>query len=389
MNGIELSVRPSRHLRSGMITLVAASGLLLFYGVIFGSSRVWMNLLLVSYYLISLGAAAAVFIALQYVSGASWSVALRRVPEAMTAVIPLGAIGLLAVFLFHPSLYAWTDATRAAQMPTFRQWWLSLGFFRLRALVYIFVWLAFVWAMLRHSRAQDADADPIHTRRNVRLGAAFLVTFAITYCLASFDWIMSVEPDWASTILGFYNFAGMFSAGLAALAILLVALRRRPPLSDFITSQHLHDTGKLMFAFSTFWMYLWFSQYMLIWYANLPDETSYFVRRLHGFWQPLMLLNVGLNWIVPFFALMPRRNKQRPGVLVKVAMAMLAGHWLDLYLMLAPPYAGKEPQIGVWEVILLAGAVGVFTLSFFAALQRAPVVPINDPDLQESLHYHA
>jgi hypothetical protein len=388
MNSVELAFHPSANLRRGMVALVAVGIITFVAGLLLAPARIWQSMLLVSYYLLSVGAAATVLIALHYVSGASWSVAIRRVPEAMTAAIALGAVGLLFVFLAHPSLYPWSNVAYAAAMPAFRRWWLNLGFFRLRALAYVLIWLAFTWALLRHSRAQDIDAKISHTRRNISLGAAFLVVFGITYWLASYDWIMSIEPTWASTIFGMYNFSGLFCAGLAVLAILLAGLRRQQPLSDFITGQHLHDVGKLMFAFSTFWMYLWFSQYMLIWYANIPDETVHFIRRQHGFWQPLMLLNVALNWVVPFFALMPQRNKQRPGVLVKVAIAMLLGHWLDLYLMIAPSLGGG-PQIGGWEIGLLAGGVGVFALSFFAGLRRAPVVPVNDPSLDESLHYSA
>jgi hypothetical protein len=173
------------------------------------------------------------------------------------------------------------------------------------------------------------------------------------------------------------------------LALLLVWLQGHSPLKSVIREQHLHDVGKLLFAFSTFWAYLWFSQYMLIWYANLPEETVYYVRRLHGFWQPLFVLNLVLNWAVPFFALLPRMNKQKIGVLVRVSIALLVGRWLDLYLMIMPPFSGGKPRIGIWEIGLVAGLVGVFGLGFFAALGRAPLVPVRDPYLAESLHYQA
>jgi hypothetical protein len=200
---------------------------------------------------------------------------------------------------------------------------------------------------------------------------------------------MSLEPEWYSTIFGFYNFAGAFLSGLATLALLLVWLQRHSALKTVIREQHLHDVGKLLFAFSTFWAYLWFSQYMLIWYANLPDETVYYIRRLHGFWQPLFVLNLVLNWVIPFFALLPRMNKQRTGILVRVSIALLAGRWLDLYLMIMPPFSGGKPRIGIWEIGLVAGMVGAFGLGLLAALRRAPLVPVRDPYLAESLHYHA
>jgi hypothetical protein len=215
------------------------------------------------------------------------------------------------------------------------------------------------------------------------------VLFAITFWLASVDWVMSLQPDWASTIFGMYNFAGLFVGGLSAITLLLVWLQKRKPMNAVITRHHLHDCGKLIFAFSTLWMYLWFSQYMLIWYANLPEETAYYVQRLHGFWQPLFLLNLALNWIIPFFVLLPKTNKQNAGVLLKVSVILLAGRWLDLYLMIAPPIAGTQPRLGIWELGCVAAAVSLFGLSFFAAFSKVPSVPVQDPYLPESVEYHA
>lgn len=372
------------------LALALIGGLTFPAGLYFAPQRIWLNLLLISYYLIGVALAGAVWVTLQYVSGAHWSTALRRVPEAMASVLPFAAVGILAVLILKPSLYVWTSGLPSDGGATgFKHAWLSLPFFRMRAIVYILGWLGLVWALLRVSRLQDADGDLRHTRSSARLAAAFLVFFGVTFCLASFDWIMSLEPEWYSTIFGFYNFAGLFASGLAVLALILVYLQRSSPMRSVITQQHLHDLGKLLFGFTTFWAYLWFSQYMLIWYANLPDETVYYIRRLHGFWQPLFVLNLFLNWVVPFFALLPRLNKQRPGVLVRVGIVLLIGRWLDLYLMIMPSFAGGKPQIGVWEIGMAAGLTGVFVLGLLAALRKAPLVPVRDPYLAESLHYHA
>src|SRR5574340_353287 len=306
----------------------------------------------------------------------------------MARLLPIGAAGLLFVLVFHPSLYPWTGGAHEAGSG-FRHWWLSLPFFRARAVFYLLVWAAFIWALLNTSVRQDADGDPRHSRRAARISAFFLVVFGITFWLASYDWVMSLEPDWYSTIFGVYNFAGLFQGGLAAVTLLVIWLKQRDPLSYFVTRDHLHDLGKLMFAFSTFWAYLWFSQYMLIWYANIPEETIYFVRRQHAFWASLFLLDLFLNWVAPFFALLPRTNKQSPGVLVKVSVVVLLGRWLDLYLMIVPPFAPDRPPLGLWEIGLAAGGLGLFMLGMFGALRKAPLVPVRDPFLSESLHYHA
>jgi hypothetical protein len=385
----DLQFHPSERLLRRMGALAAVGLATFIVGLAVAPERTWMLLLLVSVYLLSLGLAGVMFVAFQYVTGASWSVALRRVPEAMTVVLPAGGLGLLAVLFFRSSLYSWTNPAAGHTMPAFKHWWLNLGFFRGRAIVFLALWSLIGSFIVKASRQQDRDGSPLHTRRNLTYSAALLVVLGLTYWLAAFDWIMSLQPEWASTIFGVYNFAGLFTSGLATLVILLVWLRGRRPMNQVITVHHLHDCGKLMFAFSTFWMYLWFSQYMLIWYANIPEEASYYAQRQHGFWAPLLLLNVVLNWVLPFLALLPKRNKQSPGVLVKVAVVLLAGRWLDLYLMIAPPFMGASPRIGLLEIGLMAGAVGVFALAFFAALRRAPLVPVHDPHLAESLHYHA
>jgi hypothetical protein len=390
MNARDFSFEPNPKIVGRMQVLAGVGAATLVAGLFFAPQRIWPNLLLVSYYLLGLALAGMAWIAIQYVSGAHWSTALRRVPEAMTGVLPLGALGIICVLVFRPSLYSWTSGLHVeGDAPGFKLLWLSLPFFRVRAVAYLLGWLGFAWAMPRISRQQDSDGELSHTRQNTHLAALFLVFFGVTFWLASFDWIMSLEPEWYSTIFGFYNFAGAFLSGLAVLALLLVWLQAHSPLKSVIREQHLHDVGKLLFAFSTFWAYLWFSQYMLIWYANLPEETVYYIRRLHGFWQPLFVLNLVLNWVVPFFTLLPRMNKQRTGILVRVSIVLLAGRWLDLYLMIMPPFSSGKPRIGIWEIGLVAGLVGVFGLGFLAALRRAPLVPVRDPYLAESLHYHA
>ena len=256
-------------------------------------------------------------------------------------------------------------------------------------MAYFVVWIVLASALVRQSRHQDLDGDERHSSRNVALSAGGLVLFAITVSLASFDWIMSLEPNWYSTIFAVYQFAGLFQSALAAMIIAVVWLHRRGPLRDILGEHHLHDLGKLLFAFSSFWMYIWFSQYMLIWYANIPEETTYYVERTQGAWGVLFLLDMLLNWAVPFLVLLRRPPKQRPEILVKVAAVVLIGRWLDLYLMITPVKTGPVPPFGLWEVasiVLVAGASIVLVLR---ALRRAPIVPLNDPLLAHSLHYHS
>ncbi len=359
--------------------------------------RAWSAWLVASVGVTDLGLFGLVFVATQYASGAAWSVALRRIPEAMAHAIALGGAGVLAVLLARPALYPWAHGfgDHAGPLAAFKVWWLSWPFAVARAVAYLAVWLGFARAIVAHSRQQDRDADPGHTTRHIRLSVALLILFAVTFSLASFDWVMSLEPEWYSTIFPVYRFAGLFSGGLAALIVAAVALRRGP-LRFVVTDEHLHDLGKLLFAFCTFWMYIWFSQYMLIWYANFPEETSYFIVRTRGAWGLLFYTNVLLNWVVPFLALLRRSPKRRPELLGKVALVVLIGRWLDLHLLITPattaaaaPLPTAADVFSLWDLAGAAALAGVAGWAAARALGRAPLVPVNDPNLPASLQYHS
>jgi hypothetical protein len=373
------AVRAARVLAAvGAVTAVA--------GMFLDPDRLWTDWLLVAMCLLGVALGGLFFLALQDVTGARWSAAIRRVPEAMAATMPIVVAVVLIGVVARPSLYPWTRMTLGAEEGAFRQAWLTWPFFVVRALAYAGAWIVCALAILRgtHGReARDRRAPPA-----VAPAAVFLVLFAVTFSLASFDWVMSREPLWSSTIFAVYNFAGLFLSGLAVLIILVVWLEAAGPLQGIVRDEHLHDLGKLLFAFSTFWMYIWFSQYMLIWYANIPEEAAYFVARTRQAWQPLFLLDVALNWGIPFVVLLRRDTKRNRATLVKVAAVLLAGRWLDVYLMLLPPVLGPQPSAGVLEVGLTAGAVGLLLLALFHALGRAPLVPRGDPFLAQSLHYH-
>ena len=378
------------------VTLVAFAGvgvLVALLGARMAPDRMWGSWLLASYYAVGLGLAGLCFVAIHYTTGSSWSVAVRRVAEALAGTLPLALALLVVVLVARPQLYPWTRADfglAAGGELAFKRFWLSRPFFLLRAAGYSVAWIMFALAIRRRSRRQDTDGDPRWTRANLGLSAAFLVVFAYTFTLASVDWIMSLDPLWYSTIFGLYNFAGLFLSGLAAIIILALwqeRTRRLLNVLPVINAEHLHDLGKLLFAFSTFWMYMWFSQYMLIWYTNFPDETSYFVRREHGLWFGLFLANVLLNWLVPFAVLLRRDTKRIRTSLALVAAVVLVGRWLDVYLMIFPSVVGEVPRIGLWEVGLTLGGIGCFGLVLARILRGAPAVPVADPQLADSLQY--
>jgi hypothetical protein len=383
---------PPHALIRALTLLVAVGGVAALAGLLLEPQRTAATLLLASFALVGLSLFGAVFLALLQVTGADWAAALRRVPEAMAAAFPAGALLLLGVLLARPELYPWcaTGAVETENATPLKQIWLYQPFFLLRSVLYLACWYGFILALLRYVGRPDTDGNASHTRATGRLSAAFLVVFSVTFWLASQDWIISLESEWlgdgtrrpsnwSSTIFGLYNFSGLFLGGLAVLTLLVLWLRRVSFLGRVVGADQLHDLGKLLFAFSIIWMYMWFCQYMLIWYVNNPEETTYFVLRLQGAWQPLLVLNMFLNWVVPFLVLLPRAAKRSTSVLTKVSLVVVAGRCLDLYLMILPAVEGATPINALWEVGLLCSASGLFCLVVFHALGKVPIVPEFNP----------
>ncbi len=349
----------------------------------------WASVLMVSFLMVSLGLSGVLMIALQYLTVAGWSVVLRRISEAISGLLVPGLIGIAAVLLFRPSLYPWIGLAESEHgLSGFKGYWLNHAGWLLRAAVYAAIWLSLSFALRWHSRRQDVDNQLSHTRWNTALSAIFVILFSLSFWLASVDWLMSLEPHWFSTMFGVYNFAGLLSGGVACTIILAVWLRNRGTLRGIISDDHLHDLGKLLMAFTTFWAYIWFSEYMLIWYANIPEETEHFILRTHNLWLPLFYLNLGLNWVFPFLALLPRANKRDGSFLVKIAVVVLLGRLLDMYLLIVPTVSPSTPFAGVAPLGITLGAIGVAILVLGKSLGESALVPLRDPYLDESLHHH-
>jgi len=375
--------------RRGLIALVAIGALLTLAGVLVEPQRTWSSLLLGAFFALCLGLGGLLFVAFAYVTKAGWSVAVRRVPEAMAATLPVGMACMLIALLGMPWLYEWSRPEAAHDhLLHEKAAWLNVPFFTARTIFYMVIWLGFAGLILRMSRRQDQKDDISFTRRNVVLSTVFLIVFAFTFSAASFDWIMSLEPHWFSTVFALYHITGMFLAALAAITVALIVLRRLGPFRNILHPEHLHDIGRLTIGFCMFWGYLWFSQHMLIWYSNIPEETAYYVGRQSGAWEPIFLLNVFVNWLVPFLALLSRPSKRSETVMLNVALLLLAGRWLDLYVGILPA-AMPDPAFGIFEIGPVVAVLSLTVLAFFRAFRSAQPVPVHDPYLVESLHHHS
>ena len=337
-------------------------------------------------YWLSLALGALFFVIVQFATKAGWSVVVRRLAEHAMMTLPLLALLFVPVLGGVHELFHWThheavqhDALLAAKAP-----YLNLPFFVARALLYFVVWSALAWVFYRRSVGQDRDGAPQATARLQRLSGPAIILFALTVTFAAFDWLMSLDPHWYSTMFGVYYFAGCVVAIFAFLALVGLVLRRAGVLAEVITIEHYHDLGKLLFAFTVFWTYIAFSQFMLIWYGNLPEETIWYARRLVGSWRTATLV-LGLgHFVVPFFYLMTRATKRRPAALLPAAIWLLAVHYLDLYWLVMPVLHPASAQPSWLDLTAFVGIGGCFVALFARLLRRHALVPLRDPRLAES-----
>jgi hypothetical protein len=377
--------------------LVLLGAAIAVYGVFATPDRTWPNLLLDGFYMTSLAVSGMFFIASTRMTSARWSASLRRIPEALMLGLPVAA-GLLLMVLVSPAgrhtLYSWSRPGTFAHEPAIagKVQYLQTPFVLARVAVVLALWVLFAWLFRRASLRQDRNrrASLTQHHRLNRYAAAFIVVFAFSFTAGAYDWLISLDPSWFSTMFGVYVFAGTLVQGLAAitLAAAILTQRRAPP--ELGTPHQFHDLGKLLFAFSIFWAYIWTCQYLLIWYGNIPDEVTHYLKRTNGWWLPLFVANFVINWTVPFLALLSAGAKRRLGLLKGVTVALLVGHWLDLYLLITPAL-WTGPRLGIPEVGIGAGYAALFYLLFVRNLAKAPLVPVNDPILNAdaAAHHHA
>ncbi len=374
--------------RSACAVLAVLGAAAFLIGLKAAPQRALAGLLLGNVYFLMLSITALVFIAISNLAGAGWPVLFRRVPEAMTSYLPAGALGMLIVLLGAHSLYHWAHPAAAVHdlLLHAKAGYLNLPFWAVRAVLILSLWSAFARALLKNSRLQDADGDVARTHKNKRLSAVFMVVFGATFTLASIDWIMSLEPHWYSTMFPWYMFGGAFLHALAAIALLTVLLNQRGFFTPF-NEHHRHDLGKYVFSFGIFWAYLWFCQFLLIWYANIPEEISYYALRSSRGWMAVQALSLLANFIVPSALLLRIASKKDERILIAACLSVCAGRGLDLYVMVMPSLSGAARPHWL-DLPIFLGLAGVFILLFDRAFAAAPAVPEKDPYLVESLHHH-
>lgn len=335
----------SRALSPGLLALLSGGAAVALARIVAAPSDGWAGVLISAVYGISLALGAILFLAIQAASGARWWRSFGHVPLALARAlpVPVAALGLCFVLGLR-ALYPWArgEVLESNELLRAKAVWLNGPLFQARALVIVLIWFSFTEAFRSRLQALARGPSFAEERRLARTAVAFLVLFAVTISVASWDWTMSLEPEWFSTMYGVYVFAGTLLGGIAAVTFLCLFPRGEGLLRRPLSRSQRHDLGKLLFAFATFWAYVWFCQYMLIWYANLPEEAGHYVARLSGGWSMLFWLNPVLNFVVPFTALLSAGVKRHGPALLQVALLVLLGRWLDAYLLVAPAL-GRPP----------------------------------------------
>jgi hypothetical protein len=342
------------------------------------------------FFMIALGVLA--FYGVQRASQAGWSPLLFRVMEGITAWLVPGGIILFVILvlsvLHMNHLFVWMDADTVAhdELLQGKAGYLNPTFFLIRALIFLGGWIGYREISRRLSLAQDAADDNSNFKKNFRWSAGFLVFYLVSESIMSWDWIMSLDPHWFSTLFGWYVFASMFVSGITVIAMVTIYLKSRGYLPD-VNDSHIHDLAKFMFGISIFWTYLWFGQFMLIWYANIPEEVTYFVTRIENYSLPFWGMVV-MNFVFPLLVLMNSDYKRLNWFVIMTGIVVLLGHYLDVFNMVMPATVGDQWYIGLPEIGAVLFFGGAFIFWIFRAMTKAPLQPTRNPYIEESRQFH-
>ncbi|MFV8352840.1 quinol:cytochrome C oxidoreductase [Flavobacterium sp. XS2P14] len=340
--------------------------------------------------LISLGV--LVFYAIQQVAQAGWSPVLFRVMQGITSYLPVGSIIFFVILilcgLHFNHLFIWLDpeVVLTDKLIANKSGYLNFPFWIIRAAIFLTGWSLYQYYSKKNCLAQDEANDNLNYKKNFNISAIFLVFFIVSESIMSWDWIMSIDPHWFSTLFGWYVFASFFVSAITTIALVTLYLKSRGFL-EYVNTSHIHDLAKFMFGFSVFWTYLWFSQYMLIWYANIPEEVTYFITRIELYNLPFFGAVV-MNFLFPLLILINTDFKRITWILVMAGVVILAGHYIDFFNMIMPGTVGDRWFIGISEIASVLFFLGLFIFVVFTALTKNPLLPKRNPFIDESKHFH-
>lgn len=362
-------------------------------------NKPWAAIYIAAFFFMMISLGVLAFYAIQRAAQAGWSPVLFRVMEGITAYIIPGTISIIILLILClPSLHLnhlfhWMDPDLVTpghdhfdKLTYGKKGWLNPTGFIVRAVIYSSIWIAYRQISRRLSLRQDESNDNSNFKKNFRLAAVFLVLFLISESMMSWDWIMSFDHHWFSTLFGWYVFASMFVSGITVIALITIYLKSKG-LLEYVNDSHLHDLAKFMFGISIFWTYLWFSQFMLIWYSNIPEEVTYYITRIEDYNLPFFGM-IALNLIFPLLILMNSDFKRLNWIIVIAGVVILFGHYIDIFNMVMPATVGPNWSLGMPEIGGILFFLGLFILVVFNALTKAPLLAKRNPFIEESKQFH-
>lgn len=359
-----------------------------FVQYIYNPQLAWASYLEGFFYALLLAMSGAFFVSVNYITKSVWHLPIRRVAEGMTAYLPWTLLFILPVFLNLDIIYEWTDH-HASHLHGTKASYLTAEFWMVRIFFFLVIWVLYTSSFRRQSLAQDEHRQRLSM---VGMSARYLIVFGFTFTVFSVDLLMSIRPHWFSTMYGVYCFAGMYQAGLCVMILTLLYLREKDYIDGIFLDRHLFDIGTWLLAWCTFMVYIGFSQFMLIWYANLPEETPFFLDHLYGEWKYVYIIIALVKWAIPFLVLMPKPHRTNPVVLKVMCTAILLIEWLDIHWLVTPEFLSESTKHIAFNGHLVLsflvgmGFLGLFGLAFFKFLNRNNVVAVGDPELLSSVN---
>jgi len=361
-------------------------------------NKPWSAVYVSLFFFLGISLLVLTFYAIQRVAQVGWSVVLFRVMEAITAnLVPTSFIMLfviIAAVMHWNHMFPWmAEGTFTVGHENYdaivdgKSWWMNVPGWAIRSIVYLSIWNAYRWFIRRNSIKEDTANDGGKTYKlNYNVSVGFIFLFMITESMMSWDWIMGLDPHWFSTLFGWYVLASLLVSAVTVIAFVTIYLRSKGALPS-VNDSHIHDLAKFMFGFSVFWTYLWFSQFMLIWYADIPEETTYFVARFNEYKLPFLAM-VGMNFIFPILLLLNSDFKSIPWFVVIGGVVIFLGHYVDVFIMIMPGTVGAQWSFGIAELGSLFFFLGIFIYATFSAFAKANPIPKSNPFLGESEHFH-
>jgi len=381
---------PSQGLKTAAFGMTALGALGFLIGMIQNQERLWTSYLVAFFFVATLSLGGLFFTAIQNLTKAGWSVSIRRFSEGMTAFLPILIIGSLVLLIGLKKLYPWANPEIVASNPVIqaKTAYLNVGFLIVRLLIFTLGMFFFGRKIVGNSLKQDQNGDHSYTLNNVGWSIAWVLFFAISFSLFSVDLLMSLLPSWYSTIFGVYTFAGLFQSSLAFLLLIMLYFRKTGEVQGYYGLDHMHDVAKFMKGFTVFWAYIAFSQFMLIWYANIPEETEFYLMRAEGGWMAISFGLLFFRFIIPFLALLPRGVKRDTKMLPWLCLLILVMQYMDIYWLVYPNFFEGHVTFGFYEIAMLALFLGLFLLMMIKFFQKNNLVAIKDPRMHEALSHH-